>query len=408
MSIAAVRILTFVMATATAGAVGDGRQPAPSAGASPGRIEAGHRQAAPPQTPAGVIDPSSFELSHLSPAFLGLYRKVMEIEDRIRIHANAYGLDYDLARAVCLYESGGNAGLTSWAGAEGYFQVMPATQRLLGVSDNIEAGIKYLAQLVERFEREDYALAGYNGGPATVGRNRPMRLESLQYVIGVGHYRTVLKLYEEPIRRHAGALRLEVAGEGDTWWTVSQRLGIPLLQLRMYNPYIGIRELRPGYLIAHPVTPRTDLYEVRDDAIYYRSRVGDNYFGVAFAFDVPLDAVRGENQLWHLQTLPAGMELRLPLSWEPEVDDDEEPEEEPEIVEHVVREGESIEHLAAAFETSAWRVIRDNHLWSQELPPVGATVRFVSGHYRTGTKFIPFPGLGAPSMMSLSPRMAGP
>ena len=146
-----------------------------------------------PQSPVGVIDPASLELEDLSPGFLGLYRKVMEIEDRIGTHAATYGLDYDLARAVCLYESGGNAALTSGAGAEGYFQVMPATQRALGVDDNIEAGIKYLAQLVDRFDREDYALAGYNGGPATVGRRRPMRLESLQYVIGVGHYRTVLK-----------------------------------------------------------------------------------------------------------------------------------------------------------------------------------------------------------------------
>ena len=72
-------------------------------------------QAGQAQTSVGVIDPASFELADLSPGFLGLYRKVMEIEGRIRRHADAYGLDYDLARAVCLYESGGNARLTSWA-----------------------------------------------------------------------------------------------------------------------------------------------------------------------------------------------------------------------------------------------------------------------------------------------------
>ncbi len=70
------------------------------------------------QSPVGVIDPAALELEDLSPGFLGLYRKVMEIEDRIGTHAATYGLDYDLARAVCLYESGGNARLTSWAGAE--------------------------------------------------------------------------------------------------------------------------------------------------------------------------------------------------------------------------------------------------------------------------------------------------
>ena len=330
------------------------------------------------QTAAGVIDPASLELEDLSPGFLGLYRKVMEIEDRISTHAATYGLDYDLARAVCLYESGGNPALTSWAGAEGYFQVMPATQRALGVDDNIEAGVKYLAQLVDRFDREDYALAGYNGGPATVGRSRPMRLESLQYVIGVGHYRMVLKLYEEPVRRHASRLSLEVAGEGDDWWTVSRRLGIPLVQLRLFNPYIGIRDLAPGYLIAYPEEPRDDLYRMDGDAIYYRSRIGDNYFSIGFAFDVALDALRDENELWRLQTLPPGMELRLPLVWESEQDQyDDEPPEEPEIIRHTVAAGESIDDLTAEFQTSAWRVIRDNQLWDEQLPAPGTVIDIV-------------------------------
>src|SRR5687767_14435558 len=64
-------------------------------------------------------------VEEFSPAFLGMYRKVMEIEGEIREHAERYGVDFDLARAVCLYESGGNAGLASHAGAQGYFQVMP-------------------------------------------------------------------------------------------------------------------------------------------------------------------------------------------------------------------------------------------------------------------------------------------
>jgi len=349
-----------------------------SAGSS---FAAGRGQAERPQparqsrTPVGVIDPASLDLEDLSPGFLGLYRKVMEIEGRIRRHADAYGLDYDLARAVCLYESGGNARLTSWAGAEGYFQVMPATQRALGVDDNIEAGIKYLAQLVERFDREDYALAGYNGGPATVGRSRPMRLESLQYVIGVGHYRMMLKLYEEPIRRHASELQIEVVRADDTWWTVAQRLGIPLLQLRLYNPYLGIRDLQEGFLVAHPEAPRTDLYAISDDAVYYRSRVGDNYFGVAFAFDVELDGLRDENELWHLQTLPAGMELRLPLFWEPEEDDEDREEEEAEVVQHTVAAGQTVASISSMFETSEWRIIRDNFLWDEALPPPGTVLK---------------------------------
>lgn len=328
------------------------------------------------QAPAAsaLIDPASVTAQDLSPGFLGVYRKVMEIEDEIRAQAERYGLDYDLARAACLYESGGNAGLTSWAGAEGYFQVMPATRRMLGVDSNIEAGIKYLSQLVERFEREDYALAAYNGGPGTVGRNRPMRLESLQYVLGVGHYRMMLKLYEEPVRRHAAALKLEVAREDDTWWTMARRLGVPMVQLRLYNPYIGVRKMRAGYRVAHPEAPRDDLYAIEGDIAHYRSRLGDNYFGIGFAFDVPLDGLRAENQLWHLQTLPPGMDLRVPLAWEPDEEDDDD-RDRGEVVEHTVADGDTIEGIRARYRrTSEWRILRDNHLWDEQLPPVGNVI----------------------------------
>jgi LysM repeat protein len=299
---------------------------------------------------------SSMGIDDFGPGVLGIYRKVMEIEDEIARHAERYGVDVDLARAVCMYESGGNANLTSWAGAEGYFQVMPATRRLLRVDTNIEAGIKYIGQLVERFEREDYALAAYNGGPSTVGRNRPMRLESLQYVLGVGHYRTLLKMHEDEIRRHAGSLLLYRAQEGDDWWTVAERLGLPLVQLRLHNPYIGHRTMRPGYLVAYPPEPRSGLFEAHDGYVAYISREGDNYFNVAFAFDVELDDLRQANQLWHLQTLPAGMRLEIPMHWE---------EDEHEV--HRVASGQSVADVAEILEVSPWRVIRDNQLWDESI-----------------------------------------
>ena len=98
----------------------------------------------------------------------------MEIDAEIKRFSDQYGLDPDLARAVVLHESGGNGSVVSIDGARGYFQVMPATFRELRVDTNIEAGIKYLSQQVNRFGREDYALAAYNGGPGRVSRNRPM------------------------------------------------------------------------------------------------------------------------------------------------------------------------------------------------------------------------------------------
>ena len=175
-----------------------------------------------PTPPAPVSDTRLLPLDDFAPQFLGMYRKAMTIEDDIRTNAEKYDVDIDLARAMLIQESGGNPNLTSIAGAAGYFQVMPATFRGLRVDTNIEAGIKYLSQMVRQFRREDYAVAAYNGGPGRARRGRPP-LETLQYVLSVGAYRTALKLHEPSIRHHAETIRLEAIRAGDDWWAISQR-----------------------------------------------------------------------------------------------------------------------------------------------------------------------------------------
>lgn len=253
-------------------------------------------------------------LDEFSPAFLGMYRKVMEVEDDIRRHASRYGVDFDLARAVCLYESGGNAGLASHAGAQGYFQVMPATFQELGVTTNIEAGVKYLAQMIQQFNREDRAVAAYNAGPGRVGRAGGLPLETLQYVIGVGHYRTVLKQYDQPIRKHASSLLLTTVRDGDDWSTLSHRLGISDWELRLHNPFLAGRRLRTGERIAYPPESRRNLFSPIDGGAAYRVRHGDNYIKLAIMLGVEIEALREENALWQTQIVPAGVVLRIPLS----------------------------------------------------------------------------------------------
>jgi len=249
-----------------------------------------------------------------SPAFLGMYRKVMEVEGDIRHHAERYGVDFDLARAVCLYESGGNAGLASHAGAQGYFQVMPGTFRELKVATNIEAGVKYLAQMIQQFGREDRAVAAYNAGPGRVGRAGGLPLETLQYVIGVSHYRTVLKQYDNEIRRHASRLHLTPVGPGDDWTTLADRIGVPEWELRLHNPFLAGRRLRAGESIAYPPETRRDLLTPATGGAEYRMRHGDNYLKVAFMLGIEIEALRAENGLWQTQTVPAGIVLRIPFS----------------------------------------------------------------------------------------------
>ena len=249
----------------------------------------------------------------ISPSFLGMYRKTMVIERELGTYAARYGIDPRLARAVLIQESGGNDKLVSSAGARGYFQVMPGTFRLLGVRSNIEAGIKYLGQMKRRFGREDYAVAAYNAGPGRIGNTRPLSLETLQYVISVGHYKSVLRLYEPEIARQAATIQLTCVRKGDSWKTIAQQTGIPAPVLRFYNPFLAIRPLQAGALIAHPQSTPSPLLESDESQFYYTSRVGDSYLNLAFVFGVDLETFRRDNDLWRLQQLSPGVRLRLAL-----------------------------------------------------------------------------------------------
>ena len=304
------------------------------------------------QAPDGLLP-----VEALSPGFLGMYRKVMEIEDDISKYADKYDVDLTLARALCIQESGGNANLNSWAGAKGYFQVMPSTFRTLKVKTNIEAGIKYLSQMIRRFDREDYALGAYNGGPGRVARGRPL-LETLQYILFVGQYRNVLKLHEPSVRHHASQMQLDEVREGDDWWTISERLDVSVLQLRMHNPFLATRALRVGQLVAFPPTPRTDLFVSNGEGLEYRTRHGDNYLLLSFVLDVDLDALRDQNGLWRLQTLPADQVLQIPLTWKGKYN------------EYETKPGDTLRSVANVMKSQPWRIIRDNNLfWDETLRP---------------------------------------
>ena len=80
-----------------------------------------------------------------------------------------------LVKAVIQVESAFQERARSRKGAMGLMQLMPETARQYAVSDpyeprsNIEAGIKHLKSLLERFE-PSLALAAYNAGEGTVRR----------------------------------------------------------------------------------------------------------------------------------------------------------------------------------------------------------------------------------------------
>src|SRR5262245_40933911 len=247
-------------------------------------------------------------------SLLGSYRKSMQIEGELTGACAKYGLPVPLARAVLMYESGGNDNLISGAGARGYFQVMPSTYRLMRVTTNIEAGVKYLSQLLSDYGREDDALAAYNGGPGRLNKGRKLPIETLQYVVGVGTYRTLLTVEEAAIRAEAGRLEVLRTDATDSWATISARTGIPVLELRLYNAFLAPRPLKAGMLIAYPRSPLDNLLApggAPGAPSTYTTRRGDNYLLLGFAFDVDLDQFRTDNSLWRVQVPFEGLALSV-------------------------------------------------------------------------------------------------
>ena len=107
--------------------------------------------------------------------------KLSPYDRYVKEFAEQYNFDWRLVTAQMYQESRFNPKAKSWAGARGLMQVMPRTARELGVKNlkdperGIEAGVRYLDWLRERFEPELpvkdrmwFTLAAYNAGAGHV------------------------------------------------------------------------------------------------------------------------------------------------------------------------------------------------------------------------------------------------
>lgn len=122
-----------------------------------------------------------------------------DIADVVDQAARKHDVDPLLVQSLISVESGYNSNAVSPKGAQGLMQLMPATARMLGVSNsfdpqqNIEAGVKYLKYLQGIYKDDRLALAAYNAGPAAVEKYRsiPPYAETQNYV------KQVAKQYSE-------------------------------------------------------------------------------------------------------------------------------------------------------------------------------------------------------------------
>lgn len=126
-----------------------------------------------------------------------------DFDSIIDIYANKYGIDKDLVHAVIQVESDYDHLAISKKGAMGLMQLHPITANELGVGNpfdvesNLEGGIRYLREMLDRYGDLRKALAAYNAGPEAVNKYNgiPPYKETQNYV------RKVLSTYKkEPSR----------------------------------------------------------------------------------------------------------------------------------------------------------------------------------------------------------------
>ncbi len=109
-----------------------------------------------------------------------------------------YGVDPHLVIALITVESGFRQSAISPKGAIGLMQIMPETARILGIDpydpyENLEGGIRHLANLLRKYKDMKLALAAYNAGQKAVDKYRgiPPYRETRNYV------KMILSLYKK-------------------------------------------------------------------------------------------------------------------------------------------------------------------------------------------------------------------
>jgi len=111
-------------------------------------------------------------------------------QDETKFYAEKYGFDWRLITALMFQESRFNPNANSYAGAKGVMQLTKTTAKLMGLRDtrnvekSIDAGVRYLSQLRNRFDktilindRMWFAVASYNSGYTRLKRAQALAEE---------------------------------------------------------------------------------------------------------------------------------------------------------------------------------------------------------------------------------------
>jgi soluble lytic murein transglycosylase-like protein len=111
----------------------------------------------------------------------------------IKAAAEEWNVDPRLLKAMMMQESGGKPGAVSSKNAQGLMQIIPETQKYLGITNphdpvqSIFGAAKYMNEALEKEGNPEAALLYYHGGPNWRDAYGP---ESRGYVPAIaGHYK---------------------------------------------------------------------------------------------------------------------------------------------------------------------------------------------------------------------------
>ncbi|HKK68039.1 MAG TPA: transporter substrate-binding domain-containing protein [Bacteroidales bacterium] len=166
---------------------------------------------------------SRAKITRSSSFYSGEAGLISEYDPYIREASKIINWDWRLLASLIYQESRFNPNVTSWAGAFGIMQLMPATADFLGVSRNssissqINAGARYIKYLDEKLppevsEKEDrvkFILASYNIGPGHIndairlaekyGRNPHVWEGNVRYFL---LHKSNPRYYEDKVVKH--------------------------------------------------------------------------------------------------------------------------------------------------------------------------------------------------------------
>ena len=310
----------------------------------------------------------------ISPALLGMYRKTMELEGALIREATQYQVDLRLVRAVVIQESGGNIR----AEEQSAVHVVPGSARGECASqtlDDVMRGVQRVAELQQRFERDDQVLAAYYAGSDS-GNGESPSLGTLKHVIDTEYYQSLFQRHEPEIRTQAELLRLRSVQVGESWDTLAQTTGVTRSVLQLYNPCLASRPLGQDMLVVYPSAAQPHLLRQAEGQSYYLSRLGDTPIRLAQTFGVDPDLFQNANDLWYLQELPVGTRLITairPLK-APSAGSLASP-----VRRHKVRRGDTLGKIARRYGTSVAALMRANGLKRANLIQVGKWLKVPPG-----------------------------